>query len=80
MNAKPPSERREGGERRRCDPLEAEIDALMKRVDPVPEEVVKNARRAFDRRWHQWGPTRPSRPNDHEPNGTPADTGSGDSG
>ncbi len=49
VNAKPPSEQ-DTGEQNKRHPLEAEIDALMKRVDPVPERVVSAARHAFDRR------------------------------
>ncbi len=74
VNAKPPPERQGAGERRSHHPLEAEVGALMRRADPVPEEVVNAARRAYGRRWHLWGSAHPNNKPDRKPNGTRAAT------
>ncbi len=76
VNANPPPEWHEAGEHRQRHRLEVELEALMKRADPVPERVVSAARRAFDRRWHAWGPTQPTSPGEHRTNGS-SDNGSG---
>jgi hypothetical protein len=49
VTSEPPPEPGDAGDDPPREPLEAEIDELTKRFDPVPEAVVTAARRAFDR-------------------------------